>query len=111
MRQRKVLSLIAGLVLVGLCGAEAANAQSSVDCHEYAVDFARYRSANGQVVRAGAGGALLGGAIGSFSGNFGKGAAIGAGVGLLAGGIRRGASEHRLYEHAYRDCMAGRTIR
>jgi hypothetical protein len=106
-----MLSLIIGLALAGLCGAGAANAQSSVDCHYYAVDFAKYRSANGQVFRGGAGGALLGGAIGSFSGNFGRGAAIGAGVGLLAGGISRGVNEHRLYEHAYRDCMAGRTSR
>jgi Glycine zipper len=105
------MCLMIGVALLGVCGAEAANAQSSVDCHYYAVNFAQYRSANGQVIRGGAGGALLGGAIGSFSGNFGRGAAIGAGVGLLAGGIRRGVSEHQLYEHAYRDCMAGRTSR
>jgi len=108
MRQCNVLSLIVGLALAGVCGAETARAQSSVECHYYAVDYSQYRSANGQVFRGAAGGALLGAGIGSFSGRMGKGAAIGAGIGALGGGIRRGMNQHQLYEHAYRDCMAGR---
>src|SRR5579862_8508108 len=51
MRQCNVLSLIVGLALAGVCGAETARAQSSVECHYYAVDYSQYRSANGQVFR------------------------------------------------------------
>ena len=81
---------------------------SPADCDWYAQDYARNHSANGQVVRGAAGGALLGAGIGALAGGAGVGAAIGAGVGVIGGGARRSHQASRLYNHAYHECMAGR---
>ena len=100
MSYAKVLFLVAGVTVLGMLGAEKLRAQPSpVDCDRYAQDYARNHSRNGQVLRGAGGGALAGGA--------GTGAAIGAGVGALTGGVRRTSHASRIYNHAYRECMAG----
>jgi len=71
-------------------------------CHRWAVEqtgfdptkaqqtaTAQSKGSTGDVVKGGAGGALLGLAIGSLAGEAGKGAAIGVGAGALFGGIRK----------------------
>ena len=92
MSYAKVLFLVAGVTVLGMLGAEKLRAQPSpVDCDRYAQDYARNHSRNGQVLR-----------------GAGTGAAIGAGVGALTGGVRRTSHASRIYNHAYRECMAGR---
>jgi len=53
------------------------------------VSSGKSSSGGGEVVKGGAGGALLGLGIGSLAGEAGKGAAIGAGVGALFGGLHK----------------------
>lgn len=108
MRNRKILSVISGLAILALLGTGPLHAQSPADCDWYARDYARDHSANGQMVRGAAGGALLGAGIGALAGGAGVGAAIGAGVGVLSGGARRSHHASNLYNYAYRECMAGR---
>jgi Glycine zipper len=87
----KVLVLAGGVAVLGMLGAEKLRAQPSpVDCDQYAQDYARNHSRNGQVLRGAGGGALLGAGIGALAGGAGTGAAIGAGVGALTGasGVR-----------------------
>jgi hypothetical protein len=101
--------VVAGVTVVGMLGAEKLRAQPSpVDCDRYAQEYARNHSRNGQVIRGAGGGALLGAGIGALAGGAGAGAAIGAGVGALTGGVRRTRHASRIYNHAYRECMAGR---
>jgi hypothetical protein len=92
--------------------AELANAQgsrsSAVACDNYARNYANHASRQGQVLRGGAVGSLVGLGIGSISGAAGVGAAIGAGIGVIGGGIRRSSSAERTYNAAYQDCMSGR---
>jgi len=109
MRYDKVISIISGFAIFATVGVGALHAQpSSADCDWYARDYARDHSANGQMVRGAAGGALLGAGIGALAGGAGVGAAIGAGVGVLGGGARRSHHASRLYNYAYHECMAGR---
>src|SRR5215831_5722096 len=91
---------------VGMLG--ASRQPSPVDCDRYAQDYARTHNRNGQVLRGAGGGALLGAGIGALAGGAGAGAAIGAGVGAITGGVRRSSHASRIYNHAYRECMAGR---
>jgi uncharacterized protein YcfJ len=112
MTYAKVLFVVGGVTLLGMLGAEKLRAQPSpADCDRYAQEYARNQSRNGQVIRGAGGGALLGAGIGALAGGAGTGAAIGAGVGALTGGVRRTRHASRLYNHAYRECMAGRAQR
>ena len=81
---------------------------SAVACDSYARNYADHASRQGQVLRGGAVGSLVGLGIGSISGAAGAGAAIGAGIGVIGGGIRRSAGAERMYNAAYQDCMSGR---
>jgi H+/Cl- antiporter ClcA len=102
-------SLCACALIVGLASAQtAAGAPSSRACDAFARDYARNASRQGQVVRRGAFGSLLGLGIGAATGGAGAGAAIGAGVGVGSGGIARQRTANKIYKAAYRDCMAGR---
>ena len=107
-----VAFFVVAAVAIGMFGAEKLRAQpvapSPVDCDRYAQDYARNHSRNGQVLRGAGGGALLGAGIGALAGGAGAGAAIGAGVGAITGGVRRTSHASRIYNHAYRECMAGR---
>jgi YmgG-like glycine-zipper protein len=103
----KIRVLLLGAFAV-LAGAERASAQSVRECEFYAQDQARRFSANGQVLGGAGRGALLGAGVGAISGRAGRGAAIGAGVGAVSGGARRSRSESQIYQHAFRECMAGR---
>src|SRR5262249_59098535 len=105
----KVLVVVGGVAVLGMLGAEQLRAQPSpVDCDRYAQEYARTHSRNGQVLRGAGGGALLGAGIGAVAGGAGAGAAGGAGVGALTGGVRHTSHASRIYNHAYRECMAGR---
>src|SRR5215470_6003428 len=105
----KVLVVVGGVAVLGMLGAEQLRAQPSpVDCDRYAQEYARTHSRNGQVLRGAGGGALLGAGIGALAGGAGAGTAIGAGVGAITGGVRRSSHASRIYNHAYRECMAGR---
>ena len=109
MTYAKVLFVVSGIAAFGMLGVEKLRAQpSSIDCDRYAQEYARNHSRNGQVLRGAGGGALLGAGIGALAGGAGTGAAIGAGVGALTGGVRRTSHASRIYNHAYRECMAGR---
>ena len=109
MSYAKVLFAVAGVGLLAMLNTEMLRAQPSpVDCDRYAQDYARNHSRNGRVLRGAGGGALLGAGIGALAGGAGAGAAIGAGVGALAGGVRRTRHASAIYNHAYRECMAGR---
>lgn len=109
MSHGRVSSVIGGLAVFAVVGSAALRAQpSAADCDWYARDYARDHSANGQMVRGAAGGALLGAGIGALAGGAGVGAAIGAGVGVLRGGVRRSHHASSLYNYAYHECIAGR---
>ena len=107
MAYSKTLIVLLGAVTV-LVGAESASAQSVRECEFYAQDQARRFSANGQIAGGAGRGALLGAGVGAISGRAGRGAAIGAGVGAVSGSARRSRSESQIYQHAFRECMAGR---
>ena len=81
---------------------------SAVACDHYARAYSNNASRQGQVLRGGAVGSLVGLGIGSIAGAAGAGAAIGAGIGIIGGGIRRVSTADRMYNAAYRDCMAGK---
>jgi hypothetical protein len=83
-------------------------AQSSDACDRYARSYAQNESRQGQVLRGGAIGSLVGLGLGSIGGAAGTGAAIGAGIGMIGGGVKRAGTADRLYRGAYDDCMAGR---
>ena len=106
--KRLLILLSAGALLVPLAGAFPAIAASSRACDAFARDYARNASRQGQVVRRGALGGLLGLGIGAAAGGAGAGAAIGGGVGALSGGRARQRTADKIYWAAYRDCMAGR---
>lgn len=87
--------------------------QDEFDCHQWAVQQTGVDPTRGgqsapdntgsQALRGAAGGALLGGLIGSMDGNWGKGAAIGAGAGGLLGGMRGRSQTNQ--QQAYRDAQ------
>ena len=99
---------IALAVLAGQVGEVAAQRPSAVSCDAYARSYANDRSRQGQVLRGGAVGSLVGLGIGSIAGAGGAGAAIGAGIGVIGGGMRRSTTSDRMYDAAYQDCMARR---
>jgi len=86
-----------------------ADAQSSrpsaVACDNYARNYANQASRQGQVLRRGAAGSLLGLGIGSIAGAGGTGAAVGAAVGMIGGGLRRSSTADKMYDASYHDCM------
>lgn len=81
---------------------------SATACDSYARNYAYNASRQGQVLRGGAVGSLVGLGLGSITGAAGAGAAIGAGIGIIGGGIGRSATADRMYNAAYQDCMTGR---
>lgn len=83
-------------------------APSSRVCDAWARDYARAASRQGQVVRRGVFGGLLGLGIGAATGGAAAGAAIGGGVGAISGGAKRQRTFDQIYRAAYRDCMSGR---
>jgi H+/Cl- antiporter ClcA len=101
------ISLCALALLVSGSYFETAHAVSSRACDAFARDYERNASRQGQVVRCGALGGLLGLGIGAAAGGAGAGAAIGGGVGALSGGRARQRTADKIYWAAYRDCMAG----
>lgn len=110
---RCVAIIAVGLALSVSSGAvDIAHAQtsrpSSAACDNYARNYANNASRQGQVLRGGAIGSLVGLGIGSIAGAGGTGAAIGAGIGIIGGGARRVSAADRAYNAAYQDCMAGR---
>ena len=97
----------AALIVVGL----VFSAEAGEDyCASFARDYAYKASRQGQVLRGGAVGSLIGLGIGSIGGAAGTGAAIGAGIGLIGGGIRRSGDADRIFVDAYDECIA-RTAR
>jgi hypothetical protein len=91
----------------GFAAAQAPPA-SAVTCDNYARSYAQQSSRQGQVLRGGAVGSLVGLGLGSIAGAGGVGAAIGATVGVIGGGMRRSSSADRTYNAAYQDCMSRR---
>jgi hypothetical protein len=81
---------------------------SATACDSYARNYASNASRQGQVLRGGAVGSLVGLGLGSITGAAGAGAAIGAGIGMIGGGIGRSATADRMYNAAYQDCISGR---
>ena len=81
---------------------------SAVTCDNYARSYAQQSSRQGQVLRGGAVGSLVGLGLGSIAGAGGVGAAIGATVGVIGGGMRRSSTGDQMYNAAYQDCMSGR---
>jgi hypothetical protein len=79
---------------------------SSVSCVNYATNYARGASQQGQMLGGAAKGSLLGLGLGAIGGAAGLGAAVGGTVGLIGGGFKREEKERQLYDAAYRDCMA-----
>jgi hypothetical protein len=95
----RVKSSLALAVCLCFAQGDAATASTkSHRCEVYARNAARATPTHGGPVR----GAIVGGAIGSFSANAGAGAAIGAGVGLA----RRVAQRSRSYNYYYHRCMS-----
>jgi len=89
-------------------GSNLANAQSATVCDSYARNYAQNASRQGQVLGQGALGSLVGAGIGAAFGGAAIGAAVGGGLGLIGGGSRRQKTANRMYNAAYKDCMAGR---
>jgi len=85
-----------------------ANRPSAILCDSWARSYSQQASRQGQVLRAGAGGSLIGLGLGALAGASGVGAAIGATVGVIGGGAKRQQTAERIYQAAYTDCMAGR---
>jgi hypothetical protein len=79
---------------------------SAITCDNYARDYANQSSRQGQVLRGGAVGSLVGLGLGSIGGAAGVGAAVGATVGMIGGGMRRSSTADRTYNAAYQDCMS-----
>jgi hypothetical protein len=78
---------------------------SASSCDNYARNYANQASRQGQVLRRGAAGSLVGLGIGSIVGASGTGAAVGAAIGMIGGGMRRSSTADRMYDAAYQDCM------
>ena len=88
---------------------DAAHATSATVCDAFARDYAQRVSRQGQVLGGAARGSLLGLGVGAISGvDRGTATAIGGGAGAIAGGARRNRDFDRIYNAAFRDCMAGR---
>jgi hypothetical protein len=109
--QRVVLVFAAlGFYFFGGHWQNFANAQTSrasaVTCDNYARSYANQSSRQGQVLRGGAVGSLVGLGLGSIAGAGGVGAAVGATVGVIGGGMRRTSTADQMYNAAYRDCMS-----
>ena len=100
--------LFFALLVFWSAGVGIASTQSSGACDSYARSYAQNGSRQGQVLRGGAIGSLVGLGLGSIGGAAGTGAAIGAGLGMIGGGVKRAGTADRLYRDAYNDCMAGR---
>lgn len=109
---RRATAVIAGFLVVwgGFTGIASAQGSrpSATACDSYARNYASNSSRQGQVLRGGAVGSLIGLGLGSITGAAGVGAAIGAGVGIIGGGMGRSATADRMYNAAYQDCMSGR---
>jgi len=108
LKHMKSMAVLALSLLAGQAGEAAAQGRSAVACDNYARAYANDGSRQGQMLRGGAVGSLLGLGIGSIAGAGGVGAAVGAGVGIIGGGMRRSATSDRMYNAAYNDCMARR---
>ena len=108
----RLIAVFAGFLAAWTGVADRAGAQgsrpSAVACDSYARNYASNASRQGQVLRGGAVGSLVGLGLGSITGAAGVGAAIGAGVGIIGGGIGRSSTADRMYNAAYQDCMSGR---
>jgi hypothetical protein len=108
----RAIAVIAGFLAVWAGIPDLAGAQgsrpSAVSCDSYARNYASSSSRQGQVLRGGAVGSLVGLGLGSITGAAGVGAAIGATVGVIGGGIGRSSTADRMYNAAYQDCMSGR---
>jgi hypothetical protein len=85
-----------------------AQGTSAVTCDNYARSYASQSSRQGQVLRGGAVGSLVGLGLGSIAGAGGVGAAVGATVGVIGGGMRRSSTADKMYNAAYQDCMSRR---
>ena len=85
-----------------------ASRPSAVTCDNYARSYANQSSRQGQVLRGGAVGSLVGLGLGSIAGAGGVGAAVGATVGVIGGGMRRSSTADQMYNAAYQDCMSRR---
>ena len=107
-------TVLHGAALIVLLAAGCAEAQTTTRAADYcttvARDYAYKASRQGQVLRGGALGSLVGLGIGSIGGAAGTGAAIGAGIGLIGGGIKRSSDADRIFVEAYDECIA-RTVR
>jgi len=107
-----VWGLVAAVLWAGVFLAPGTSfAARSVQCDNYARDYADRHSGGGSDVVGGAlggaaTGALLGGIIGG-GGGAAKGAAIGGGVGALGGTAAAGSNWSRAYNRAYDRCMNG----
>ena len=92
----QVRVLVFALLVFWSAGAGIALAQSSGACDSYARSYAQNGSRQGQVLRGGAIGSLVGLGLGSIGGGAGTGAAIGAGIGMIGGGVKRAGTADRL---------------
>jgi hypothetical protein len=110
---RQALLLTAGAALLTLSVLPADAAGSYGYCHRYAQRMsANYAPPAPAGAFAGGaagaiGGAVFGGIIGGSKG-AGTGALIGAGVGAVAGASANERKHRKIYDQAFRDCMAGR---
>ena len=102
----KVIALTAFFVSASAhLAATQTSRPTAVTCDNYARNYSNQASRQGQVLRRGAAGSLLGLGIGSIAGAAGTGAAVGAAVGVIGGGLRRSSTADRMYDAAYHDCM------
>jgi hypothetical protein len=85
-------------------------APSAIACENWAYNYARRTSREGEILGGTALGSAAGFGIGSIFAASGVGAAIGAGIGIIGGIIIREQRYEELYRAAYIDCMAGRAI-
>jgi len=107
-RTKTVFAFFIVAMIVSSGSANVRAAPSAAACDNYARNYSHNASRQGQVLRGGAAGSLVGLGIGAIGGAAGAGAAIGAGIGIIGGGIRRVSTGDRMYNAAYQDCMAGR---
>jgi hypothetical protein len=80
---------------------------SALACDNYAINYARRASEEGEIFGGGAFGSLAGLGIGSLFAASGVGAAIGATAGIIGGGAVRSQREQQIYYAAFYDCMVG----
>ena len=93
--------LITAVVVAGPI--TSTEAKSKRHCQQVAHSYAKVHT-GGNVVGVAMTGGLIGGAIGSFSGNFGRWALIGGGIGAVTGLVGGSYIYDRLYRHAYNYC-------